>query len=69
MAVWAKFNTDINIGRVAAQARKNDLYFSEGTLFGSHLNATRLGFSSLTFSEIKKGLSLLKNSIDEVKLK
>ncbi len=69
MAAWAKFTTGIDVRKVAAHARKNDLYFSDGTLFGSHLNATRLGFSSLNFSEIKKRLSLLKDSIDEVQLK
>ena len=66
MAVWAKFHTNIDVERVAAQARKNDLYLSDSTRFWSHLNATRLGFSSLAFPEIKERLSLLKNSIDEV---
>ncbi len=69
MAVWAKFNADIDIKKVAIQARKNHLHFSDGTLFGSHLNATRLGFASLRFSEMKERLNLLKNSIDEVKSK
>lgn len=61
MAVWAQFDTNIDLERLAQKALQQGLFFSDGKHHHLTLNATRLGFASSTESELEQCIDLLKN--------
>ncbi len=66
MALWAKFDKQIDMVRTAEKALKNGLYFSNGlqhNLPELKVNATRLGFASSTIEELEKCVEILKKSL------
>lgn len=69
MTVWTKFDKGINLEKLAALARKNDLFFSDGR---SHQypsfkeNATRLGFASSGKDELDQSVLILKKLIGRI---
>ena len=66
MAIWAKFNQQIDLVKTAEKAQKNGLYFSNGlqhNLAPKNINSTRLGFASSTVEELERCVEILKNSL------
>lgn len=63
LAVWARFDPDLPLGKLAPTAAENGLRFSDSAKYSTHLNATRLGFASVNESEIEQGMAILKKSI------
>ncbi len=66
MAVWAKFDKQIDLVKTAENARKNGLYLSNGlqhNLPDKNNNSTRLGFASSTVDELEKCVAILKKSL------
>jgi GntR family transcriptional regulator/MocR family aminotransferase len=66
LAIWAKFNDEINLIQLAENALAKGLYLSNGNYYKNETfqeNYTRLGFASLSESEIIQSLALLKDVI------
>ena len=68
MAVWAKFNPEIDLSVLSQLALDKDLFFSKG--FGFHKNpaisnATRLGFASSTTEELLHCVEILESLIEK----
>lgn len=62
MAVWTKFDPQINLNNLAERALKKDLYFAAGITEKPVLitnNATRLGFASSTETELIQSVEIL----------
>lgn len=62
MAVWARFDKNIDLENLSQRALKTGLYFSDGAesnLLPEKLNATRLGFASSTIPELEQSLEIL----------
>jgi GntR family transcriptional regulator/MocR family aminotransferase len=62
MSVWARFDASVDLVKTAQNARKNGLYFSDGSQYGS-LNATRLGFASSNLTELQQAVDVLRRSL------
>lgn len=62
LAVWARFDPAIPLAKLAQRCRDLGLWLSDGTPYGIHLNATRLGFGSVNESEIAQGFDILKKA-------
>ena len=63
MAVWASFNSAIDMEKLARQASTMGLYVANGLAHnppGQPLNGTRLGFASSTEEELEQSVLLLK---------
>lgn len=60
LAVWARFDPAFPLPEVARKCRENGLWISDGQYYGSHLNATRLGFAAVNEQEIEQGVGILK---------
>lgn len=63
MAVWAKFDTSVDLtARAKEAAAKYQLYFSDGIWYNKALNTngTRLGFASSTPEELTQCVEILK---------
>jgi len=58
MAVWTKFDGNIDLASLSEKALKNDLYFSNGSAHGPG-NFTRLGFASSNLEELEKCVGIL----------
>jgi GntR family transcriptional regulator/MocR family aminotransferase len=63
MAVWTKFDSQINLKDLSKKALQNDLFFSEGA--GLHKNpalsnGTRMGFASSTADELSRSVEILR---------
>ncbi len=67
LAVWTKFDSSIDLMEVYKKALDKNLNLILAPYFGSSLNATRLGFASLTFSEIDKYMGILKRVLKHFK--
>lgn len=66
MAVWTKFNEDISFDQLVAEAAKKGLHVNHASVYnpaGRNLNATRLGFCSLTETEAEKALAILSDAV------
>jgi GntR family transcriptional regulator/MocR family aminotransferase len=62
MAVWTVFDPQINLVKLAQQARQKELYFSDGAWHHNEeqqANATRLGFASCTPHELELCINIL----------
>lgn len=62
MAVWARFDKNIDLENLSQRALKTGLYFSDGAesnLLPEKLNATRLGFASSTVPELEQSVEIL----------
>ncbi|MCF2444137.1 PLP-dependent aminotransferase family protein [Dyadobacter sp. CY345] len=62
MAVWTKFDKNIDLEKLAQKALKTGLYFSDGAesnLLPERLNATRFGFASSTVQELEQSVEIL----------
>jgi GntR family transcriptional regulator / MocR family aminotransferase len=63
LAIWLRLKEGIDVEKVAAQALKHQVRILPGTLFSesqSSVHAIRLGFGSLTTTELEKGVLGLK---------
>lgn len=66
MTVWTKFDKTINLEKLASEAYKKGLYFSDGKAHqypNFNENGTRLGFASSSKEDLAKGLEILKKLI------
>ncbi len=61
LAVWAKFNESINLMEVYERTLAKNLNIILTPYYAPSHNATRLGFASLTFSEMEKYMGVLKS--------
>ena len=62
MAIWARFDKGIDLAKVSQDAFKKNLIISNGSHHNTgkqNLNATRLGFASLTPEEIEQSVQIL----------
>lgn len=62
MSVWTCFDQKINLEKLALEAKKKDLYFSDGRIHHTPLNqqnATRLGFASSSIIELEQSTNIL----------
>ena len=67
MAIWAKFDPGIDLVKLSEKALRRKLHLSNGLRYnpeGQRLNATRMGFASLTLPEIEQSIDQLKKAID-----
>ena len=64
MAVWTKFDENIDLTSLAEKALKKDLYFSNGNFHGMS-NYTRLGFASSTTDEFEKSVDVLSELLSK----
>ncbi|MCD0488831.1 PLP-dependent aminotransferase family protein [Pedobacter sp. MC2016-14] len=63
LAVWTTFEPAIDLVKLAKEARKKDLSFSDGKIHRSpfyQLNSTRLGFASSNLDELAQSVDILK---------
>lgn len=68
MAVWTGFDPRINLKTLAEKALQQGLYFYDGHTFdvpGVKLNHTRLGFASMTPSELEQAVAILRKVITQ----
>jgi GntR family transcriptional regulator / MocR family aminotransferase len=63
LAVWARFDASRKLVDVARKSRELGLLISDGSHYGSHLNAARLGFAATNEVEIEQGMRLLKKAV------
>lgn len=66
MAVWTRFDKNIDLVKVASQALRKGLYFADGSLFdipGTSQAATRLGFASSNPDELEHSVAILEQLI------
>lgn len=66
LAIWAKFNSNIDIKNLAKKVFDKGLFLPDGSIYnrGSEkLNASRLGFASLNKDEIEKALQILRDCL------
>lgn len=66
LAVWAEFDRKMKLSVVAEKARKSGLIISNGTLYNyanKNINGIRLGFASLTSSEMERAVNILQRSV------
>lgn len=66
LAVWSLFESRVSLAQVAARAEKKGLKISDGTFYINEVyspNGLRLGFASITESEIEQSLSILRQVI------
>ncbi len=61
LAVWAKFNSTINLLDLAKNTTNHGLNLATAFHYGKTLNALRLGFASLSLLEINHSLGILKS--------
>ena len=60
MAVWTRFKPDIKLKRIAEEALKKDLYFSDGSLTLQGGSSTRLGFASSSKEELEESVQIIR---------
>jgi GntR family transcriptional regulator/MocR family aminotransferase len=66
MAVWAQFDKHTSLIKLSEKAMEKGLFLHSGTIFnpeGKNLNATRMGFASMNFTETEKAIGILKGCI------
>jgi GntR family transcriptional regulator/MocR family aminotransferase len=66
LAVWANFDSRINLVKVSAEATKKGLYIDNGIFYKNEsfdTNGMRLGFASLNESETIQALEMLKTCL------
>ena len=66
LALWAKFNADYPLPRIAAQAAANGLMISDGRMYDvedQQYNALRIGFASMNEKELEEAVMLLKKAV------
>ncbi|WP_031528011.1 MocR-like pyridoxine biosynthesis transcription factor PdxR [Dyadobacter crusticola] len=62
MAVWTKFNSDIDLPALASKALQKDLYFSSGFGQSKELaNMVRLGFASSDLNELEESVAIIRD--------
>jgi len=65
LAIWLRLKEGFDVEKVAEQALKHKVRILPGTLFSESqqsVHAIRLGFGSLTITELEKGVLALKAS-------
>ncbi len=61
MAIWARFDPALPLSELSARAAARGLYLSDGSAYAqSGLNATRMGFASMTEEEMAQAAALLR---------
>jgi len=65
MAVWSTFNARFALDKLSAAARQHGLLLGNGQNYDSpNLNATRMGFASVSTDEMEQATHLLKKLLD-----
>lgn len=67
MAVWTRFDEDIDLVDLAQKAYQKELYFSDGSdsnAVSPKLNSIRLGFASSDLTEIEQSVFILKKLLN-----
>ena len=62
LAIWARFDPSLDLVKLSEKALQQRLHLSNGLRYhpeGQCLNATRMGFASLTLPEIEQSVALL----------
>src|SRR5262249_53234565 len=68
MAIWTVFSKGYDVIDIARKAREKELFLPSGRYFnpeGKKLNATRMGFASLTFDEMEEAMDILEKVVRE----
>jgi GntR family transcriptional regulator/MocR family aminotransferase len=68
LAIWATFNSDIDLPVMAQRGEKAGLYLSPGIVNGlpnQPASSTRLGFASSTEAELEQAVAVLKRVIQQ----
>ncbi len=68
MAIWARFNTKINLELLLEALKARKLLILSDKSFVKDLNSIRLGFSQLNENEIIMAVKILKETIFELLL-
>lgn len=66
LAVWCEFDDEIDLSVVSKRALGKGLFLSEGSIYSPQrkkLNATRMGFASLSPGEMEEAIGILKGCI------
>lgn len=67
LAFWIKWKKEINLLRLSLQAAKNNLFIPKTLLYQQKdMQAMRIGFGNLDFSEMETVIKILKKSIQEI---
>lgn len=63
MAIWTKFDDNINLAELSQRAARNGLGISDGSFYNIHnnLNSIRMGFASKNLSEINQFVEILRS--------
>ena len=64
MAIWMKFSEKYPLESLSENAHKKGLYLPNGSAY-KPLNACRIGFASMTLSEIEESMSILKKIMSD----
>ncbi|MGH2624326.1 MAG: PLP-dependent aminotransferase family protein, partial [Sphingobacterium sp.] len=68
LAIWITWKLPINLMKLSQIAYKNNLFIPRTLLFQKiNLSAMRIGFGHLNFDEMQKAISILKDSLKQVK--
>jgi GntR family transcriptional regulator/MocR family aminotransferase len=68
MAVWAKFDRSVPLPVLAQKVRAQGWFIPDGSGYAPQLNATRLGFASVTEAEIEQGIGIIKKNIEQMNI-
>jgi len=63
MAIWTKFNQQVDLEAASKKAHRLGLSFSNGNAYGKEWNATRLGFASSSEGELGEAVAILRRVI------
>lgn len=69
LATWVRFNEQLSLEHIVVQAVRHGLRIPDSSLFcppSKRLNATRMGFASLTKSEMQAAIHKLRASVEVV---
>jgi GntR family transcriptional regulator/MocR family aminotransferase len=67
LAVWATFDSQIDLAQLAQKAKTEGVAFSDGVAHnppGKLLNSTRLGFASSTETELEQSVAILRKVVN-----
>ncbi|MCR9290495.1 MAG: PLP-dependent aminotransferase family protein [Bacteroidetes bacterium] len=68
MAIWAKFDEEIDLKKVRKLALKEGLYLTDHTSYFQNTaiqNAMRIGFASMNLDELKRAVEILRRTVDQ----
>lgn len=63
LAIWAKFHPDIDLAKLSALMIRKEVYLSDGKFYAPQINAIRMGFASMSETEMVSATTILKQCI------